>query len=197
MSIRRPLSPGGGWIEVSLYRAYADLARENLTAGRYFEAILVCSVGYDVLVNTLPDRILIHHSQNLTADQQSAIKGIERKKLLTAGDILNKLRKASILYWRLDRAFTQFNQMRNKVVHPIERKETQNPNGSGSFSLSLKRGAVLPYKSTKEDAERYFRYFCHIIDLCGGESPSKHERLGKRYSLAKILDDIEDERKVK
>src|SRR5437016_1929525 len=116
MPIRRPLSPGGGWIEVSLYRAYADLARENLTAGRYFEAIVISSVGYDVLVNTLPDRIRLHHFDKLTSEQQKVIGDIEAGDKLTAGMILSKLKNANILHWRLDRALKQFNQERNAVI---------------------------------------------------------------------------------
>ncbi len=104
MSIRRPLSPGGDWIEVSLYRAYADLAHEHLTAGRYFDAIVVSSVGYDVLVNTLPDRIRVHHYKKLTPDQQKAIRDIEAGERLTAGRVLAEMKNASILHWRLDRA---------------------------------------------------------------------------------------------
>jgi len=182
MPIRRPLSPGSGWVEVSLYRAYADLAREQLAAGHYFEAIVVSSVGYDVLVNTLPDRIKLHRYDNLTPEQQKVIGDIEAGDKLTAGTILNKLKGADILHWRLDRALRQFNQERNKVIHPIERQEKVDPNGDTSYVLSLKPGAIVPHKATKEDAEGYFRYFCHIIDLSGGESPHKNEKVSHAYS---------------
>jgi hypothetical protein len=173
MPIRRPLSPGYGWLEVSLYRSYADLARENISAGRYFEAIVVCCVGFDVLVNTLPDRIRLHHNDKLTATQQTALENIEEKDQLTAGAILGRLRDASILHWRLDRALKQFNQKRNEVIHPLERQERANPDGSTSYFLALKSGATAPHKATREGAEEYFRYFCHVIDLSGGESPRK------------------------
>lgn len=196
MSIRRPLSPGGGWIEVSLYRAYADLAREHLIAGHYYDTIVVSTVGYDVLVNTLPDRIWVHHYEKLTSDQQKTIREIEGGERLTAGMILTELKNANILNWRLDRALRQFNQLRNDVIHPIERQEKVDLNGNTSYVLSLKRGAVFPYKATKEDADRYFRYFCHIIDLSGGESPRKHEKVSQRYSLSRIVEEIEDERRL-
>jgi hypothetical protein len=88
MPIRRPLSPGYGWLEVSLYRSYADIARENISAGRYFEAIVVCCVGFDVLVNILPDRIRLHHDDKLTPRQQNAVRNIEGEDKLTAGAIL-------------------------------------------------------------------------------------------------------------
>jgi len=196
MPILRPLSPGAGWIEVSLYRAYADSAYEHLIAGRYFDAIVVSCVGYDVLVNTLPDRIRLHHHEELTPDQRKVIDDIEASERLTAGKLLRKLAKANILHWRLDRALRRFNEERNNVIHPIERKEEIDPNGNTSFILSLKEAAVFPYKATKEDADRYLRWFCHIIDLSGGESPRKQERAMRRYSLSSILEEIEDERRV-
>lgn len=195
MPIRRPLSPGGGWIEVSLYRAYADLAREHLTAGRYFDVIVVSSVGYGVLVDNLPDRIRLHHYDKLTPNQQKVIGDIERGDRLPSGTILNKLKAANILHWRLDRSLRQFNQERNRVIHPIERQEKVDPNGSTSYFLSLKPRAVIPHKATKEDAYRYFRYFCHIIDLSGGESPRKHEKVSCRNSLSSILQRITEQRK--
>lgn len=194
MPIRRPLSPGGGWIEVSLYRAYADLAREHLTAGRFFDAIVVSCVGYDVLVNTLPDRIRLHHYDKLTPKQQKVIGAIEAGEKLTAGMILKKLKDASILHRRLDRALGQFNQERNKVIHPIERQERVDSNGSTSYFLSLKPGAVVPQKATKEDADRYFRYFCHIIDLSGGGSPRKNEKVS-RASISELLRQRKEKRK--
>jgi hypothetical protein len=49
-TIRHPLSGGREFREVSLYKAYADNARQNLENGHFFEAILVCSVGFDVLL---------------------------------------------------------------------------------------------------------------------------------------------------
>jgi hypothetical protein len=197
MPIRRPLSPGGGWIEVSLYRAYADLASEHLTAGRYFDAIVVSSVGYDVLVNTLPDRIRLHHYDKLTPEQQKVIGDIEAGERQTAGTILNKLKDADILLWRLDRALRQFNQERNTVIHPIERQEKFDPNGSTYYVLSLKQGAIVPHKATKEDGERYYRYFCHIIDLSGGESPRKNEKASRAYpSLSKQLQQFKEKRRI-
>jgi hypothetical protein len=129
-----------------------------------------------VLVNTLPDRIRLHHNDKLTAKQQTALGNIEEKDQLTAGAILGKLRDAAILHWRLDRALKQFNQKRNEVIHPIERQERANPNGGICYFLALKSGATVPHKATREEAEEYFRYFCHVIDLSGGESPRKNDR---------------------
>jgi hypothetical protein len=197
MPIRRPLSPGGGWTEISFYRTYADLACENLNAGHYFEAIVVTCVGYDVLMNTLPDRIRIHHYKELTSEQQKLIRDIEAREKLTAGEILNKLKEADILHPRLDRALRRFNQERNKVIHPIERKEKVDPSSSNSYFLSLKPGALVPHKATKEDAKKYFRYFCHIIDLSGGESPHKSEKVSRAYpSLSDQLRQIKEKRRL-
>ena len=197
MPIRRPLSPGGGWIEVSLYRKYADLAREHLTAGHYFETIIVSSVGYDVLVNTLPDRIRLHHYDKLTSQQQKVIGNIEKGARLTAGTILKKLKDANVLHWRLDHALRQFNEERNMVIHPIEIQEKTAPDGSTSYVLSLKPRAVVPHQATEEDANKYFRYFCHIIDLSGGESPRKNEKVSRTYpSLSEQLLQMKEERRL-
>lgn len=187
MSIRRPLSPGGGWIEVLLYREYADLALGHLTAGRYFEAIVISCVGYDVLVDTLLNRIRIHHHEKLTSEKQKVIEKIEGAKIMTAGNVIKKLKKANILHWRLDRALDRFNQKRNKVIHPIERQEKADSNGDIFSQLSLKPGAIVPHRIKKEDAERFFRFYCHIIDLSGGESPRKREKLKVRNSFSSIL----------
>jgi len=100
------------------------LAREHLIAGRYYDAIVVSTVGYDVIVNTLPDRIRVHHYEKLTPGQQKTIREIEGGERLTAGKVLTELKNANILHWRLDRALRQFNQLRNDVIHPIERQPT-------------------------------------------------------------------------
>jgi len=63
--IRYPLSGGRGLKEVSLYRDYAFKAWENLQEEHFFEAILVCSVGLNVLLNALPDRLLLFSSSKL------------------------------------------------------------------------------------------------------------------------------------
>jgi hypothetical protein len=61
----------------------------------------------------------------------------------------------------------------------------------------LKKGAVVPYKATKEDAERYFRYFRHIIDLSGGESPRKNEKASRAYpSLSEQLRQMKEEKRL-
>jgi hypothetical protein len=193
MPIRRPLSPSGGWTEVSLYRAYADLAGEHL-AGRYFDAVVVSSVGYDVLVNTLPDRLRLHHWGKLTSPQQKVIENIEAGDRLTAGMILTRLGDASILHRRLDHALRQFNQERNTVIHPIERQEKVDPNGNKSYVLSLKQDAIVPHKATRENAERYFRYFCHIIDLSGGQSPRKDDKVSRAYPT---ISDVLQQRREK
>jgi hypothetical protein len=181
MSVRRPLSPGGGWIEVSLYRAYADSALDCLLAGRYFDAIVVSCVGYDVLVNTLLDRIRLHHYDKLKPQQQKVVGDIETHEIRTAGQVLEQLRGADILDCRLDRALSRFNEERNRIIHPIKRQKRVDPSGSTSYVLSLKQGAIVPHKATKRDAERHYRYFCHIIDLSGGESPRKSDKARRAY----------------
>lgn len=198
MPIRKPLSPMGGWHEVSLYRTYADLAEQHLFAGHYFEAIVVSSVGYDVLVNTLPDRIKLHHFDKLTPEQQEVMREIDEGTPLTAGQILGKLKKANILHWRLDRALKQFNKERNKVIHPIERKARTTTDGSTSYVLSLKPGAVVPGKAPRKDAERFLRHFSHIIDLSGGESPRKAEKLKRVYpSISEQLMQVTEQKRIR
>jgi len=196
MPISRPLSPGGGWVEVSLYRAYADVANENLVAGRYFEAIVVSCVGYDVLMNTLPDRIRLHHYGKLKPEQQKVIRDIEAGKKLTAGKILEKMEKANILQRRLDRALLKFNEERNRVIHPIAVQKKVDSNGYDYYVPSLKPDAITPQNVKKEDAERYYRYFCHIIDLSGGDSPRKDERVSRSFSLSEDLRQIMEKRRL-
>jgi hypothetical protein len=196
MPISRPLSPGGGWVEVSLYRVYADLAYENLAAGRYFETIVVSCVGYDVLMNTLLDRIRLHHYGKLKLEEQKVIRNLEAGKKLTAGEILKKLQKANILKRELDRALLRFNEERNKVIHPIVIKKKVDSNGHDDYVPSLKPDAITPQNAKRENAERYFRYFCHIIDLSGGESPRKDERAMRSSSLADDLRQIKEKRRL-
>lgn len=151
-------------------------------------------------MNTLPDRIRLHHHEKFTSEQQKVIEKIEGAKIMTAGMVISKLKKANILHWRLNRALDKFNQERNKVIHPIERQEKVDSNGGKFYQLSLKPGAIGPHTSKKQDADRYFRWYCHIIDLSGGESPRKHEKQEKlrdRNSISSILKRRRDERKRK
>ena len=196
--IRRPLSPGGKWVEVSLYRSYADSACEHLTAGRFFDAVVVSCVGFDVLVNALPDRIRLHHFEKLTAMQQKIIRDIEMSDRQTAGQILDKLISANILHNRLARALNQFNQARNRVIHPIERQTKIDAHGVPQITLGLKENALVPPSAKKEDAEKYYRCFCHIIDLCGGESPRNDEKASRiRTSLSEQLIQLNKERRFR
>jgi hypothetical protein len=198
--VYRPLSPGGGWTEKSLYSAYADLACENLTAGRYFETILVSLVGYDVLMNALPDRMrLFHHDKlnKLTPEQLEEIRKIEVHRGPPAGMILGALKNTDILPSRLVRALEDFNEARNKVIHPIKRQKRRDSNGSTLHLLSLKANAVIPQRARKEDAEWYFRHFCHIIDLSGGESPLKSEKASRVYpSLSDLVPQVREKRRL-
>jgi len=93
--------------------------------------------------------------------------------------IFKKLKDANLLHSKLHRALAQFNKERNKVIHPIKRQKIVNPDGSTYFCLSLKPEVVVPHSATKRDADRYFRYFCRIIDLSGGESPRHNEEVSR------------------
>jgi hypothetical protein len=83
------------------------------------------------------------------------------------------------------------------VIHPMEKQEKADSNGVTSCFLSLKPEAIAPHKVTKEDAERYFRHFCHIIDLSGGESPRKSEKVNRTYpSLSEQLQQLKEKRRI-
>jgi hypothetical protein len=182
MSIYRPLSIGGNWTHDSqLLTAYADSAFKQLTAGHYFDAVLICCVGYDVLVNILVDRLSWLHFDGLTPEQKKVIKDIQARHGSPAGTILCRLRKAGILNSRLDCALSEFNQERNKVIHPIKIGKGINSSGKRSYLPLPKPGAIFPRKATKQHAERYFRRFCWIIDLSGGESPRKKAKARRAY----------------
>jgi hypothetical protein len=94
--VRYPLSGRKGMVEVSLYKDYADISFRNLEAKRYFETIIACSIGLDVLLNTLPDRMLTLSSEQLDSAQVVTLKKIEDGQL-TSGSIIQKLKQASIL----------------------------------------------------------------------------------------------------
>lgn len=193
----RPLSPGGGWTEKSLYNIYADLARENLTAGRYFDSIVVSSVGYDVLMDVLLDRMRLHDHKLTTPERREAMRKIETHMGLSAGEILRALKTNDILPSRLFRALELFNKARNKVIHPIRRPRRRHSNGSTHHVLSLKADAVIPRKAKKEEAEWYYRYFCHIIDLSGGESPRRSERASRIYpSFSDLVRQLPEKRRL-
>lgn len=82
------------------------------------------------------------------------------------------------------------------MIHPFEKQNKVDPNGNDFCELALKRKAIVPHKATKEDAEWYFRYFCHIIDRSGGESPHKGEKVSRTYpSLSDQMRQLKEERR--
>lgn len=172
--IRHPLSGGKGIEEVSLYRAYCDLARENLQEKRHFEAILVCGVGLDVLLNTLPLRLLEFSNSRLGACQKEILRSIQNQTL-TAGALIAEFQKACILEARLVRALQRLNAERNRVVHPIKRGR-------------LKEGSITPPIASASDGQRFYRLFCHVIDTAGGQSSRKVEKRVLAYVRQRNLD---------
>lgn len=167
--IRHPLSGHKTLEEVSLYRAYADLAYSNLREDRYFEAIVVCCIGLDVLLNTMLDRLLLFSSSKLDSCQKEILQSMQdQKDPLTAGGIIRLLRMACVLPKRLLGGLERLNQERNKVIHPITGKR-------------LKRDAITPPIAEKRDADKFYRLFCYVIDLAGGQSPRKAERRLLQY----------------
>jgi hypothetical protein len=163
----RPLSPGKGWREVSIYRDYADRARMNLIEDRYFETIVICCIGIDVLLNALPDRLLVFSSEKLTDCQKEVLRSIQ-SILPTAGAIIGRLEMACVLDRRLLRALKELNKTRNKIFHPFQ-------------TSKRKQQAISPSQATKAHAETFYRAFCYVIDLAGGRSPRSEERELNRY----------------
>ena len=104
--------------EVSLYADYADQARRDLDEDRFFETIAVCSIGLDVLLNTLPDRLLLFSSNSLDNCQKRTLTEICGGKF-TAGVILKRLDTAAVLDRRLLRALDNLSKARNKVLISI------------------------------------------------------------------------------
>ena len=170
--IRRPLSPGSGWQDISLYRAYADLSRENINEGRYFEGVVIACIGFDVLLNTMPDRLLVFNSSRLNASQRATLEMVQ-KTPLTAGKILSCFRNARVLDRRLQRSLEKLNRERNEVAHPFT--------GRSLAKRRLKKSAVTPDRIDKSVARRFYRPFCHVIDLAGGRSPRSEERELNQY----------------
>ena len=165
--IRHPLSGGKGFKEVSLYKDYADKARKNLKEEHFFEAILVCSIGLDVLLNTLPDRLLLFSSSKLNDCQKRILEEIEKREF-TAGAVLKRLGTACVLDRRLLLALNGLNADRNKIFHPFQGRK-------------VKPGAIVPSSAAEDAAHKFYRKFCHVIDLVGGRSPRSAERGLNQY----------------
>jgi hypothetical protein len=106
--IHRPLTGHKDWRELSFYRAYADLALHNIDENRRFEAIVVCCVGLDVLLNTIVDRLLRVSSHRLDNSQTKLLQAIQNKRL-TGGAILNQFQRAGVLDKRLLAALIRLN----------------------------------------------------------------------------------------
>lgn len=160
--IRYPLSGRKGIIEVSLYKEYADTSFRNLDAKHYFEAVVVCSIGLDVLLNTLPDRLLALSSEELTNAQKGILEEIEKSKI-TSGNIIQKLKRENILDRRLVRALESLNEIRNTIIHPFQ-------------SGQIKSETVTPSSTNEQSAKKVFRLFCHVIDLAAGRSPYRERK---------------------
>lgn len=165
--IRYPLSGGKGIVEVSLYKEYADASFRNLEANRYFETVIACSIGLDVLLNTVPDRMLALSSDQLNAAQKSTLEDIEISQL-TSGRIIQKLKHASILDRRLVRALECLNEERNKIIHPLQRGQ-------------MKSETITPSSASEQYANKIFRLFCHVIELAAGRSPRKEAKELEQY----------------
>ena len=164
--IRYPLSGGKEFREESMYSCYADAARVCLEEEKFFEATLVCCVGLDVILNSLPDRLICFSCSNLEEPQIRKLENNERP--LTGGGIIRRLERARVLDSKLLRALNVLNVCRNRVIHPFQ-------NGK------LKDKVILPDSATLDDAENFARWFDHVIDLAGGRSPRSKKRALDRY----------------
>jgi hypothetical protein len=165
--IRRPLTGNRYWKEVSFYRAYADLARINLNEDRYFESIVLCCIGLDVLLNTIAERLIEADSHSLDPRQRRLLQGL-RSNQATGGLILKQFQMAYVLDQRFLKALSQLNNQRNRVIHPIEKGK-------------VKGNAITPPVVSKPVADRFYRLFCHVIDLAGGRSPRSEEKDLNQY----------------
>ena len=167
--IRYPLSGGKDFREESLYGAYAEEVHWCLEEKRFFEAILVCCVGLDVILNALPDRLISLSASRLDTEQIRILHDMENKKHLMAGEIIGKLKRASLLDRKLVCALATLNAYRNNVIHPFRRGQ-------------LKDKAILPFNVSENDAQKFARQFYHVIDLSGGRSPRNKKRALERYA---------------
>jgi hypothetical protein len=159
MPIRRPLSPGKGWDEISLYTNYAELAQQHLIAERYFETILICCAGFEVLTNSLPGRIRLYHFDYLTPDQQEVIERAEQNNNLTAGQLVGILSDDKIIHDRLARALANFNHERNNVIHPLERRRKEHSDGTTPYTLCTKTGGIILPQQPKKSLLSTFTIF--------------------------------------
>ena len=165
--IRYPLSGRKEFVDISLYKDYADTSYRNLEAKRYFETVVVCSIGLDVLLNTIPDRIITFSVEQVDGNQKSTLERIERSRF-TSGKLIQKFKRANILDRRLVRALERLDEERNKIMHPFQGGQ-------------MKSETVWPSSTSEEYARKVFRLFCHVIDLAAGRSPYKEKKELDQY----------------
>jgi len=60
------------------------------------------------------------------------------------------------------------NADRNKILHPVQEGK-------------LKQGAIVPSSASKHAADKFYRNFCHVIDLAGERSPRSEEKELNQY----------------
>lgn len=165
--IRRPMA-AAEWVSIDIYAEYARLVKLNLEGERYFEAVAVAVICLDVLLHHMLDGLLLHHRNALSLSQIEVIEGLERARRATAGDIIDGLKKERILSCLFIAALRKLNRIRNALVHPFAKGH-------------LKRGAILPWGVSKEEACKVYRLLCRIIDAAGGRSPLKEKQEWENY----------------
>jgi len=157
-SIKRPIAVAG-WVYKGLYSAYLELARENLTNQRTFEAITVSCICLDVLLRHIIDGLLLNHAEKLGGREIAELEILEKGEL-TAGKIIDRLEQLRILENTLIKALRGLNRIRNRVIHPAGKK-------------GLKGDAIIPPAPAKQIADKIDRYLSLAVRLAGGETPEE------------------------
>lgn len=170
-----PLKLYDHWSYVGEYDQYLERAHSNLEEKRYFEAVSLCCICLEVLVNdfvyiqnykTVDDYLRSHPEDlelplkqllkkvkdNCPTDDFIYIEGIGEKSL---GSILGLIKKKKLLNKKMLKELKDLNNMRNGVIHPKGKE------------IGLRKN-ILPNTCTESDADNFLNKLSDLIEQLGG-----------------------------
>lgn len=118
MSQSKPLQPFNGVIYVGNYETFQTRANENLKEGRYYEAVAICCIALEILLNDIFYQLVMEANEKGLANADLD----ELKKFwvdYTAGTKIKKFKEHNFISPKLNILFRRMNRMRNNVIHPL------------------------------------------------------------------------------